>query len=279
VYVTGQNFLLRQIVCKDLNTGETQMLRGGSGLNMQPKIDGDLLVWSGGATFTGRLMPECTSVFIRNVATSAQQVLRARSDTSSFSHPAVSGNKVVWVQHAGIDKNNPEKWYNMPYDICGADVSDLKKPKYFTIATGVGRCDPFPLSNLASEGDIVSIGDDMVVWEGDGNIQADPCFVSLGRWVGGDSAPSGDQPAPDAVWWVGDYHLQSEGLRWDSRTNSWVSDAATSPCIDAGDPASPLLDEPVKIEQPGGQEYVNVRIDMGAYGGTAEASLAPPAGG
>ena len=166
--------------------------------------------------------------------------------------------KVVWVQHAGINKNNPEKWYNMPYDICGADVSDLKKPKYFTI---------------------VSIGDNMVVWEGDGNIQADPCFVSLGRWVGGDSAPSGDQPAPDAVWWVGDYHLQSEGLRWDSRTNSWVCDAATSPCIDAGDPASPLLDEPVKIEQPGGQEYVNVRIDVGAYGGTAEASLAPPAGG
>ncbi len=40
-------------------------------------------------------------------------------------------------------------------------------------------------------------------------------------------------------------------------------DAATSPCIDAGDPNSPVGDEP----QPNGG-----RINMGAYGGTAEAS-------
>jgi parallel beta-helix repeat protein len=114
-------------------------------------------------------------------------------------------------------------------------------------------------------------------WPGDGNIQADPCFVASGRWVGGDdSGPSGDQPSPDAVWWTGDYHLRSQGRRWDSRSNSWVSDAVTSPCIDAGDPAYPLLDEPVTMtQQPGDQPYVNLRIDMGAYGGTAEASLAP----
>jgi parallel beta-helix repeat protein len=101
-------------------------------------------------------------------------------------------------------------------------------------------------------------------WSGDGNIQTDPCFAALGQWVGGDGA-TGDP----GVWWTGDYHLKSQGRRWDVQTGSWVSDAVTSPCIDAGDPASLLLDEPV-IEP-----YANTRIDMGAYGGTAEASLAP----
>jgi hypothetical protein len=41
----------------------------------------------------------------------------------------------------------------------------------------------------------------------------------------------------------------------------------TSPCIDAGDPASPIGQEPF----PNGG-----RINMGAYGGTAEASLSNP---
>jgi hypothetical protein len=42
-----------------------------------------------------------------------------------------------------------------------------------------------------------------------------------------------------------------------------MRDAVTSPCIDVGDPATPAGDEP----QPNGG-----RINMGAYGGTAEAS-------
>ena len=43
----------------------------------------------------------------------------------------------------------------------------------------------------------------------------------------------------------------------------WVQDEVTSPCIDAGDPASPVSEEPL----PNGG-----RINMGVYGGTAEAS-------
>jgi beta propeller repeat protein len=652
VYATGLSFALAQIACKDLNTGVTELFTGG-GMNTQPKIDGNLVVWAGGASFTTSYGPECTGVFMRNVSTGMQQTLRARSETSSFSHPAVSGNKVVWVEHRGIDRNTADKWYNMPYDICGADVSDLQKPRFFTIATAAGRRDPFPLSNPTGDHDVVDICDDMVVWEGqgniyaaiihdlndiqivtvcdhparqydpaisgrfvvwtderndegdiygadisalcdirefevakrpgrqqqatidgsqivyitggglrgsaglacrtrkygfldtdlpqlangtmpvldgttlvwlqavsgviqgcslsfgysifdgdvqnartarrydyiqhaisdanagdevvvaqrsylekidflgkaltvrstdptdpavvsgtviqgrgtlvtfagsegpgsvldgltvlwgedgiscsgasptirrcnitanrraglklqnqsnpaitdcritandgpgiemsstrqgrivryslatirnciiaanrhegimggkptivnctivenldegitatvptvtssiiyfnnrggdgtqinsnfatvaysdveggwpgDGNIQADPNFVELGQWVGANEAT-----ADPGVWWAGDYHLRSQGLRWDVRTRSWVSDAVTSPCIDAGDPASPLLNEPVTItQQPGGEQYVNTRIDMGVYGGTAEASLTP----
>jgi hypothetical protein len=68
---------------------------------------------------------------------------------------------------------------------------------------------------------------------------------------------------PDAVWVMGDYHLQSQVGRWDSRSTRWNRDAKTSPCIDAGDPANPVGDEPL----PNGSI-----INMGAYGGTIEAS-------
>jgi hypothetical protein len=36
----------------------------------------------------------------------------------------------------------------------------------------------------------------------------------------------------------GDYHLKSEAGRWDVNMQVWVTDAVTSPCIDAGDPYS-----------------------------------------
>jgi len=133
-------------------------------------------------------------------------------------------------------------------------------------------------NNLAGDGSqvnsnfaTVTYSDVQGGWPGDGNIQADPCFVELGRWVGTDDA-TGDP----GVWSAGDYHLKSQGLRWDVKTRSWVSDAVTSLCIDAGDPASAILDEPATLLQPGGEPYVNTRIDMGVYGGTAQASLAPP---
>jgi L-ascorbate metabolism protein UlaG (beta-lactamase superfamily) len=98
-------------------------------------------------------------------------------------------------------------------------------------------------------------------WPGEGNIDADPLFADAGRWV--------DANDPNAVWVDGDYHLKSQAGRWNSSTESWVMDDVTSPCIDAGDPNSPVGDEP---EPNGG------RINMGAYGGTAEASKSPPEG-
>ena len=70
--------------------------------------------------------------------------------------------------------------------------------------------------------------------------------------------------------WVGnggDYHLQSSAGRWDPNINNWVIDANTSPCIDAGNPGCPLGSEPMDSN--------NVRINMGAYGGTPTASKSP----
>lgn len=77
---------------------------------------------------------------------------------------------------------------------------------------------------------------------GEGNIDADPLFADIVN---------------------DDYHLMSEALRWDSNKQIWVKDEVTSPCIDAGDPMSPIGLEPF----PNGG-FVN----MGAFGGTPEAS-------
>ncbi len=72
-----------------------------------------------------------------------------------------------------------------------------------------------------------------------------------------------------------DYHLMSKAGRWDTRQQLWVIDAVTSPCIDAGNPDRPLGDEPVSTSlDPTNAWTINRHIDMGCYGGTAEASMA-----
>jgi hypothetical protein len=75
-----------------------------------------------------------------------------------------------------------------------------------------------------------------------GNICEDPLFADLNN---------------------NDYHLKSQAGRWDANEGRWTIDEVTSPCIDAGDPMTPIGREPF----PNGG-----RINMGAYGGTAEAS-------
>lgn len=93
----------------------------------------------------------------------------------------------------------------------------------------------------------------IVNW-GPGNIDTDPCFARLGRWEFND---------PCCIFFPGDYHLKSEAGRWDPNSQSWVTDANTSVCIDAGDPINPIGLEPF----PNGG-----RVNMGAYGGMVEAS-------
>jgi len=77
---------------------------------------------------------------------------------------------------------------------------------------------------------------------GAGNIGDDPFFVG-----------------PDA----GDFHLKSQAGHWDAVLQAWVPDDVTSPCIDAGDP---LIAVEHELFPNGGI------VNMGAYGGTCEAS-------
>ncbi|HUT46800.1 MAG TPA: hypothetical protein VMX36_10980 [Sedimentisphaerales bacterium] len=80
---------------------------------------------------------------------------------------------------------------------------------------------------------------------GEGNIDGDPLFVDAEN---------------------GDYHLRSNRGRYWPEHDIWVLDRVTSPCIDGGDPNADPLDEPM----PNGN-----RINMGAYGGSLQASMSP----
>ena len=105
----------------------------------------------------------------------------------------------------------------------------------------------------------ISYSDVQSGWPGEGNIDADPCFVDPGYW----DANGTPEDVNDDFWVDGDYHLKSEASRYDPTTQTWVTDDVTSPCIDAGDPMFPIGDEPF----PNGGI-----VNMGIYGGTEEAS-------
>ena len=116
----------------------------------------------------------------------------------------------------------------------------------------------YEVSALLSEVQI-TFSDIQGGWEGQGNINLDPCFAQPGHWDD-NGTPDTDH---DDFWINGDYHLKSRAGRWDVNEGGWTKDDVTSPCIDAGDPNSPIGFEPF----PNGGI-----INMGAYGGTAEAS-------
>lgn len=63
-----------------------------------------------------------------------------------------------------------------------------------------------------------------------------------------------------------DFHLRSKAGRWDAALTRWVNDEATSPAIDAADPASPFERETA----PNG-----ARANLGAFGNTPWASRSP----
>jgi parallel beta-helix repeat protein/predicted outer membrane repeat protein len=90
---------------------------------------------------------------------------------------------------------------------------------------------------------------------GQGNININPQFVDAAN---------------------GDYHLKSEGWRWIMDSETWAYDDVTSRCIDTGDPTFPLGNEPMSVPRdPGNLFGINRRINMGAYGGTIQASMPP----
>ena len=98
-------------------------------------------------------------------------------------------------------------------------------------------------SNIeGGEGSASVSANSTLLW-GVGNINSDPQFADVGS---------------------GDFHLKSGSGRWDPVGESWVKDGTNSPSIDTGDPNSDWTAE----LWPHGK-----RINMGVYGGTAEASM------
>jgi hypothetical protein len=104
---------------------------------------------------------------------------------------------------------------------------------------------------LLGSGNVGFWGDnkaDLAAWRVSGydaySMSADPLFVNA----------SATPP---------DFHLKSTGGHWNVIASSWVNDSQTSPCIDEGDLSGDFRNEP---EPNGG------RLNLGAYGNTAEAS-------
>ncbi len=112
-------------------------------------------------------------------------------------------------------------------------------------------------SNAAQENDQIGLHPASVIsiawsnvqggYAGEGNIDSDPLFA-------------GPQDSQSEF----DYHLMSEWGRRDVESGLWVHDSATSPCIDAANPAANYDAEP----WPHGG-----RANMGAFGATAQASM------
>jgi predicted outer membrane repeat protein len=107
----------------------------------------------------------------------------------------------------------------------------------------------YNLSTLTVQYSDVAGGDSEVLVVGgtlqwaDGNLDADPLLADPNN---------------------GDCHLRSARGRYWPEYDVWVLDATTSPAIDSGHPSDAIGDEP----QPNGGI-----INMGAYGGSAQASL------
>jgi parallel beta-helix repeat protein len=101
-------------------------------------------------------------------------------------------------------------------------------------------------SNICGCGGSGAGWDESIGTDDGGNIDAEPLFFAPG---------------------MGDFHLKSEFGRVTMDPSlpfgTWVVDTVTSPCIDAGNPNMGVGNEP---EGNGG------RINMGAYGGTYQAS-------
>jgi hypothetical protein len=94
---------------------------------------------------------------------------------------------------------------------------------------------------------------------GPGDIVTDPLFAVNGYWD-----TNGTTGTSDDFWVGGDYHPKSQVGRWDPSSKTWTADGVTSDCIDAGDPGSDWTGE----LWPHGR-----KINIGAYGGTAQASM------
>lgn len=91
---------------------------------------------------------------------------------------------------------------------------------------------------------IVTYSDVYGGYNGTGNINSNPLFKDQSN---------------------GDFHLKSEHGRWDPIMLQWVADEITSPCIDTGDPNDIRWQNEL---WPHGE-----RINMGAFGGTPQASM------
>jgi len=158
--------------------------------------------------------------------------------------PMTLSNCTIWGNSAGQSGGGMTCYDGASATVTNSIFWENSAPKGDQISSGGGAPSVVTVSysNVAGGqvGVLVESGDTLN-W-GAGNIDADPCFAD----------PHND-----------DFHLKSEAGRWDPDSQTCVQDDVTSPCIDAGDPLSPI----------GWELFPNGGfVNMGAYGGTPKAS-------
>jgi len=187
--------------------------------------------------------------------------------TSLILKNCIISNNLAAAGSAGLARRGP--------DI--ADCTEAECPRnrvrIINCTIAHNRLVPGPWAKPMADAAIQSNGSDIkirnsIIWYNEGlqislnDPPAEPVTFSdvQGGYPG--TGNIADQPlfAPSAV---PDYHLQSIYGRYDPHAGAWVIDPRHSPCIDAGDPDDPVANEP----PPNG-----ARINMGAYGGTRQAS-------
>ncbi|MBN1362904.1 MAG: hypothetical protein JW993_20060 [Sedimentisphaerales bacterium] len=201
----------------------------------------------GGGMYSIYSDPELTSCTIsHNSAGRYGGGLHNEGGSMILANCIVSGNSACWG--AGMGNNSSRPYLGNCTFSANRAWGGGGLFNCFTTAT-LSNCimwgdRPDEISDYVDAVTVVSYSDIEGDWSGEGeyNISENPEFAD------------GENE---------DYHLKSQAGRWNDSFEAWQIDKVDSPCIDAGDPLSPVGDEP---EPNGG------RINMGAYGGTGEAS-------
>ena len=233
--------------------GGGAILCGGSALIHGSLFVGNTAVLGGGVCHNqGGDVRLVNSLLIGNQAGERGGAWRIREGSSlEIVNCTILGNRAPEASFLAVDINSDPGSSHVSVVNCVVSNGD---PEIWS------NDSPVEIAYSCIEQGIIALGEqeDWLVL-GPGNIDGDPCFVDLGHW----DTNGTPEDSNDDFFVEGDYHLRSQAGRWDPNSASWVQDDVTSPCIDAGDPNSPIGYEPF----PNGGI-----INMGAYGGTAEAS-------
>ncbi len=204
-----------------------------------------------------------------NAGSGIKMLKQARGRYKLYNYPTITNCIIAANYHHGISGGIPT------ITNCTIVANSL---------CGISSFEPTVTNSIIYYNDVQIEGDSAAVsytdvqggWPGEGNIDAEPYFVELGFWDINVTLEDVNLEDPfqqgDDFWlWVpGDYHLRSQAGRWYPNRQTWptaagwVYDVLSSPCIDAGNPDSDWTAE----LWPNGE-----RINMGAYGGTPQASM------
>ncbi len=196
------------------------------------------------------------------------------SSMSRFSRCVASGARSngieVIKQSSGTEWNSGILWSNGVGVYAAGDTISVSNS--IIGAFGTGKYAFYAAGNLRSDYNDIYISDGAyagIEYARSGLLYQLPLYYdSVSAWTYGTGRDkhsfSHDPGFVDAGG--GDFHLRSTEGRFVSSNASWVTDASSSRLIDAGDPLAPCGIEP----DPNGS-----RINIGLYGGTAQASKTP----